>query len=75
MTPTLDPFLAYCAYGNGGAQTFNRSTGYITECSYNNRQNLDVQLGSRNCVKHTAIPAKAPASMLADSEKFGGSAS
>lgn len=52
--------------------TLSRSTGYMTECSYRT-----VSGGStwRRGRRRTAMPAKAPASMFAEREKLGGSAS
>jgi hypothetical protein len=54
--------------------TLSRSIGYITECSFFTCQSL-VSILAQGLEMHTAIPANAPAAMLAASEKLGGSPS
>lgn len=49
--------------------TFNKSIGYMTECSY---ISSEPEWEAGTSIKHTAMPANAPASMFEPSEKFGG---
>ena len=53
-------------------RTLSRSMGYMTECSYYDIS-LQIHVICPSFSGLTAMPANAPATMLAASEKFGGS--
>jgi hypothetical protein len=53
--------------------TLSKSIGYMTECSYSDPMSASRSMAMCPIGPRTAMPANAPATMLAAKEKFGGS--